>query len=70
MNVVLIFAMKLSAIGGTTYIEIGVDNGELFQAINADSKIGIDPIAPHVNVKNLLKYKHNILIIFTRRGLL
>lgn len=35
----------IDALGARTYLEIGVDQGQIFTAIEAEQKIGVDPVA-------------------------
>jgi hypothetical protein len=37
---------SIDALGARTYLEIGVDEGQSFCAVNVPSKVGVDPVAP------------------------
>jgi len=37
-----------------TYLEIGVDQGKVFEIIHGPNKIGVDPVAPAKKVKAVL----------------
>ena len=44
-------------IKGETYLEIGVDQGDIFLSVNSEIKIGIDPKPPNDRIRGVLDGK-------------
>jgi hypothetical protein len=55
VNRVVVAQSILNALGGGTYLEIGVDNGSSFKPIKAQRKLGVDP-SYTLSKRRLMKY--------------
>jgi hypothetical protein len=54
MSVVQLIQQSFDAIAGKTYLEIGIAKGITFSRINAELKIGVDPVSPSPQITEKL----------------